>query len=106
MISESHADVRRMLERMVVAGGDVPVVAQEPTPAQLRSVDALLLEPASPRSAKLARLARAANPSLSIRRIGPCSRSRSLRWNFADWRRPCFHSCPQWSRSDRRARLP
>jgi hypothetical protein len=55
-----------MLERMVVRLDCKPVVAQEPTPAQLRSVDVLLVETATHRGAMLAQLARAANPSLMI----------------------------------------
>ncbi|HEY8304236.1 MAG TPA: hypothetical protein VIG42_06575 [Solirubrobacteraceae bacterium] len=66
MISEPHADVRRMLERMVKRLGDAPMVADRPTPAQLRSVDALLVETAAPSGAMLAQLARAANPSVRI----------------------------------------
>ena len=66
MISEPHPDVRRLLERMVARMGDWPIAEDAPTPAQLRSIDALLVEPQSPRAGKLVQLARAANPSLSI----------------------------------------
>jgi DNA-binding NtrC family response regulator len=66
MISESHPDVRRLLERMIARAGDEPIVADEPTPAKLRSVDVLVVETAAPRGAMLARLAHVANPSLPI----------------------------------------
>jgi hypothetical protein len=66
MISEPHPDVRRLLERMVLRMGDQPIAEDAPTPARLRSIDALLVEPQSPRAGKLVQLARAANPSLSI----------------------------------------
>jgi hypothetical protein len=66
MISEPHPDVSRLLERMVAKLGDRPILAGSPTPAQLRSVDVLLVEPAAESGAMLARLARAANPSVGL----------------------------------------
>jgi CheY-like chemotaxis protein len=66
MISETHPEVRRLLERMIARAGDEPIVADEPTPARLRSVDVLVVETAAPRGVMLAQLARAANPSLPI----------------------------------------
>jgi CheY-like chemotaxis protein len=66
MISEPHPDVRRMLERMVTRLGYEPVVALTPTPALLRSIDALLVETATQQGAMLVQLARAANPSVAI----------------------------------------
>jgi DNA-binding response OmpR family regulator len=70
MISDPHPAVRRMLVRMVTRLGYEPIVINDadahPTPAQLRSVDALLVELASPTALALARTARAANPALAI----------------------------------------
>lgn len=66
MVSEPHPDVRLLLERMVARQGDRPMLPDKPTPAQLRSLDVLLVEPAAPAGAMLAQLARAANPSLAI----------------------------------------
>lgn len=66
MISEPHPDVRLLLERMVTRMGDRPILPDRPTPAQLRSLDVLLVEPAAPAGAILAQLARAASPSLAI----------------------------------------
>jgi hypothetical protein len=66
MISEPHPDVQRLLERMVARMGDRPIAEEAPTPARLRSIDALLVEPRSPHASKLVQMARAANPSLSI----------------------------------------
>ncbi len=66
MISEPRPDVRRLLERMVTGFGDRPMVEDTPTPARLRSLDVLLVEPAAPKGAMLAQFARAANPSLGI----------------------------------------
>jgi CheY-like chemotaxis protein len=66
MVSESHPDVRRLLERMVARLGHLPIVVATPTPAKLRSVDVLIVETVVPSGAMLAKLARAANPSLPI----------------------------------------
>jgi DNA-binding response OmpR family regulator len=55
-----------MLERMVDRLGHKAIVSHTPTPAQLRSVDVMLLEPAAEGGARLARTARAANPPLPI----------------------------------------
>ncbi len=66
MISEPHRDVRRLLERMIARGGDMPILAEQPTPAKLRSADVLVVETAAPRGAMLAQLARASSPSLPI----------------------------------------
>jgi hypothetical protein len=66
MISEPHPGVRRLLERMVARLGDRPMVPDAPTPAQLRSLDVLLVEPVAPAGAMLATLARASSPSLAI----------------------------------------
>jgi CheY-like chemotaxis protein len=66
LISESHEDVRRLLERMVTRLGHEPVLVRAPTPAQLRSADLLLVEPAAPAGAALTRAAHAANPTLPL----------------------------------------
>jgi CheY-like chemotaxis protein len=68
MISEPHPAVRRLLGRMVSSLGHEPVVVEgaSPTPARLRSADVLLVEPAAPAGASLARTARAANPAVAI----------------------------------------
>lgn len=56
-----------MLVRMVARLGYEPIaVESRPTPAQLRSADVLLVEPASSAGLTLAHTARAANPSLAI----------------------------------------
>jgi DNA-binding NtrC family response regulator len=65
-ISESHEDVRRLLERMVARLGHEPVLVRAPTPAQLRSADVLLVEPAAPAGTALTRAAHVANPTLPI----------------------------------------
>lgn len=66
MISEPHEGVRRMLERLVARlGHEAVALDARPTPAQLRSADILLVEPASS-GVGLARTARAANPSVAI----------------------------------------
>ncbi|MGO9248690.1 MAG: hypothetical protein ACLP7W_08880 [Solirubrobacteraceae bacterium] len=67
LISDPHPGIRRMLVRMVARLGYEPIaVESHPTPAQLRSADVLLVEPASPDGLTLAHTARAANPTLAI----------------------------------------
>jgi DNA-binding response OmpR family regulator len=66
MISETHPDVRRLLERMIARAGDKSMVVDAPTPAKLRSADVLIVDTAAPHGAMLAQLARAASPSLPI----------------------------------------
>jgi CheY-like chemotaxis protein len=66
LISESHPDVRRMLERMVARLGHEPVLAVVPAPAQLQSADVLVVEPAAPTGAVLAQAACLVNPRLPI----------------------------------------
>lgn len=69
MISDPHPMVSRMLARMVARLGYRPMVVEPaagPTPAQLRSADVLLIEPASPHALALAHTARAANPAMAI----------------------------------------
>ena len=66
LISEPHDDVRRLLERMIARLGHEPFLVRAPTPAQLRSADILVVEPAAPAGAALTRAAHAANPMLPI----------------------------------------
>ncbi len=66
LISESHPDVRRMLERMVARLGHEPVLAVVPAPAQLQSADVLVVEPAAATGAVLAQAACIVNPGLPI----------------------------------------
>jgi CheY-like chemotaxis protein len=66
LISESHDDVRRMLERMVTRLGHEPVFVKVPAPAQLQSADVLMVEPATPTGAVLAQAACIVNPRLPL----------------------------------------
>jgi len=69
MISDPHPTITEMLVRMVAdLGYEAVAVAKDspPTPARLRSADVLLLEPTTPAARRLARTARAANPSVAI----------------------------------------
>ncbi len=66
LISEPHDDVRRLLERMVTRLGHEPVAARAPTPQQLTSADAFVLEPAAPIGAVLAQAAHLIDPSLPL----------------------------------------
>jgi hypothetical protein len=66
LISESHDEVRRLLERMVTRLGHEPIVVGVPLPQQLTSADVLVVEPAAPVGAVLAQATCIANPSLPI----------------------------------------
>jgi CheY-like chemotaxis protein len=66
LISESHDDVRRMLERMVTRLGHEPVFVRVPAPAQLQSADVLVVEPAAPTGAVLAQAACIVKPALPL----------------------------------------
>lgn len=55
-----------MLERMLTRLGHEPLAATMPTPQQLMSADALVVEPSAPVGAVLALAARVANPSLPL----------------------------------------
>jgi CheY-like chemotaxis protein len=66
LISESHDDVRRLLERMVTRLGHEPVFVKVPAPAQLQSADVLVVEPAAPTGAVLAQAACIVNPTLPL----------------------------------------
>jgi CheY-like chemotaxis protein len=84
MISDPHPTVSRMLVRMVAGlGYEAVAVSEPPTPAQLRAVDVLLLEPASPTAAALARTALAANPSLAILGEGATPSPQDSDWSDA-----------------------
>ena len=82
MISDPHPAVRRMLVRMVTRLGYEPIaVESHPTPAQLRSVDALLIEAASPAGLTLVHTARAASPTLAIIGEGAVAPGQEGIWN-------------------------
>ncbi len=66
LICEPHEDVRRLLERMVARLGHEPICATIPTPEQLTSVDALVLEAAAPVGAVSAQAAALAVPELPL----------------------------------------
>lgn len=66
LISESHDDVRRLLERMVARLGHEPVCVRVPAPTQLQSADVLVVEPAAPTGAVLAQAACIVNPALPL----------------------------------------
>jgi CheY-like chemotaxis protein len=66
LISESHDEVRRLLERMVTRLGHQPIIARVPVPQQLTSADVLVVEPATPVGAVLAQATCIVNPSLPI----------------------------------------
>jgi DNA-binding NtrC family response regulator len=66
LISESHDDVRRLLERMVVRLGHEPVAVRAPTPQQLTSADVFVLEPADPVGAVLAQAAHLIDHTLPL----------------------------------------
>jgi DNA-binding NtrC family response regulator len=66
LISESHEDVRRLLERMVTRLGHEPVAVMAPTPQQLTSADVFVLEPAAPIGAVLAQAAHLIDSSLPL----------------------------------------
>jgi CheY-like chemotaxis protein len=66
LISESHDDVRRLLERMVVRLGHEPVAVRAPTPKQLTSADVFVIEPADPIGAVLAQAAHLIDPTLPL----------------------------------------
>ncbi|MGH2910855.1 MAG: hypothetical protein ACRDJ3_00095 [Solirubrobacteraceae bacterium] len=66
LISESHEDVRRLLERMVTRLGHEPILARVPAPEQLQSADVLVVEPAAATGAVLAQAACIVNPRLPM----------------------------------------
>jgi DNA-binding NtrC family response regulator len=67
LISESHVEVRRLLRRMVCELGHDPQVADAPpTVEDLEGVGLLIVEPADPRGALLAKTVQALVPGLPI----------------------------------------
>ncbi len=66
LISEPHADVRGLFEHMVARLGHNPVPVTALTQDAVTSADLLLVEPADPAGAALARLAQELRPTLPI----------------------------------------
>jgi hypothetical protein len=66
LISESHDDVRRLLERMVTRLGHEPIAVGVPAPRHLAEADVFVVEPAAPVGAVLALAACVADPSLPL----------------------------------------
>ncbi len=66
LISESHDEDRRLLAGMVARLGYEMIAVMVPTPRQLTSADVLLVEPAEPVGAVVARASVIANPSLTL----------------------------------------
>jgi hypothetical protein len=66
LISESHDEVRRLLERMVTRLGHEPIVVTVTVPQQLRDADVLVVEPATPVGAVHAQAMCMVDPSLPI----------------------------------------
>jgi hypothetical protein len=66
LISESHDDVRRLLERMVARLGHEPTAVRVPAPRHLADADVFVVEPAGPVGAVLALAACVADPSLPL----------------------------------------
>jgi DNA-binding NtrC family response regulator len=67
LISESHIEVRRLLQRMVRELGHDPQVADAPpTTEDLEGVGLLIVEPADPKGALLAKTVQTLDPGLPI----------------------------------------
>lgn len=66
LISESHDDVRRLLERMVIRLGHEPIATRSPSPQQLTGADVFVIEPADPIGAVLAQAAHLIDPALPL----------------------------------------
>lgn len=66
LISESHREVQRLLQRMLTRLGHEPVVVDVPGTNQLRSADILIVEPVDPVGAALSQAASLARPSLPL----------------------------------------
>jgi len=66
LISESHDEVRRLLERMVTRLGHEPIVVRATIPQQLTYADVLVVEPATPVGAVHAQAMCIVDPSLPI----------------------------------------
>ena len=66
MISEPHADVRRLFEHMVARLGHDPIAVEALPPDVVASADVLLIETVQPAGAALARSAHKLRPTLPI----------------------------------------
>ncbi len=66
LISEPHADVRRLFEHMVTRLGHDPLAVTALNGDVVASADVLLVEPAEPAGAALAQVAQHLRPSLPI----------------------------------------
>lgn len=66
LIAEPDRYVERMLERMLTRLGHEPIATTIPTPEQLWSAEAMLVEPETPLGALIARAASIANPLLPL----------------------------------------
>ncbi len=67
LISESHLEVRRLLQRMVRELGHDPQVADAPPTAEdLEGIGLLIVEPANPKGALLAKTVQTLAPGLPI----------------------------------------
>jgi CheY-like chemotaxis protein len=66
LISESHQDVRRLLERMLTRLGHEPVRVRVPDTEQLMSADVVIVEPSDPIGVVLSQAASIARPSLPL----------------------------------------
>jgi CheY-like chemotaxis protein len=66
LINEPHDDVRRLIVRMVSDLGHEPLVLDVPTPERFLHADVLLVEPAAPLGAVLAKAAQLIRPDLPI----------------------------------------
>ena len=66
LINEPHPEVRRLLTRMVLRLGHEPVARTEMTPNYLNGIDLVIVEPAAPLGALMAKATRRLDPSLPI----------------------------------------
>lgn len=66
LICDTHTDALPLLERMVARLGHEPIPVRMPTPEQLMSANALIVEPATPIGLVLAQAASIATPSLPL----------------------------------------
>jgi len=66
LISEPHADVRRLLVRIVARLGHEPLAPLAPSPEQLRGADLFLIEPSAPIGAVLAQAAHLIDPAMPL----------------------------------------
>jgi hypothetical protein len=66
LINEPHPEVGVLLTRMVLRLGHEPVLQTEATPGYLDGVEVLIVEPAAPLGALMAKATRRLDPSLPI----------------------------------------